>query len=123
VHDHPHDHGHSHDDEHHLVGAGTSERAFGGPVIVDVGPGVGALVVYLGSDWLDDELHLRSLDRADWSTHTGVWERRLGGSRRVVAAVYPSLPNGSYGILERDEHTILRVVDVEEAGVVEVDLR
>ena len=122
-HPHGHDHDHAHDQEHHLAGAGTSERAFGGPVVVDIGPGVGALVVYVGRDWLDDELHLRSLDRVDWSTHTGVWERQLGGSRRLIAAVYPSLPHGTYGILDRDEHTVVRVVDVEEARVVEVDLR
>jgi len=120
---HEHTHHHPHDHEHHLAGAGTSERAFGGPVVVDIGPDVGALVVYLGSEWLDDELHLRSLDRADWSTHTGVWERRLGGSRRLVAAVYPSLPSGSYGILDRGGKTVVRVVDVEEARVAEVDLR
>jgi hypothetical protein len=125
AHHHQHGHGddHSHDHEHHLAGAGTSERAFGGPVLVDIGPGVGALVVYLGRDWLDDELHLRSVDRADWSTHTGVWERNLGGSRRLVAAVYPSLPQGSYGILDRDERTVVRVVEVEEARVAEIDLR
>ena len=122
-HAHHHPHGHSHDHEHHLGGAGTSERAFGGPVVVDIGPGVGALVVYLGSDWLDHELHLRSLDRADWSTHTGVWERNLVGSRRLVAAVYPSLPRGSYGILDRDERTVVCAVDVEEARVAEIDLR
>jgi hypothetical protein len=124
-HRHPHDqsHDHSHDGEHHLAGVGTSERAFGGPVVVDIGPGVGALVVYLGRDWLDDELHLQPLDRAGWSTHTGVWERRLGGSRRVVAAVYPSLPEGAYGILDRDGRTVVRVVAVSEARVTEVDLR
>ena len=122
AHHHPHGHDRPHDHEHHLAGAGTSERAFGGPVVVDVGPGVGALVVYLGRDWLDDELHLRSLDRADWSTHTGVWERNLVGARRLVAAVFPSLPHGRYGILDRDGHTAVRVVDVEEARVREVDL-
>jgi hypothetical protein len=96
------------------------ERAFGGPVIVDVGPDVGALVVYLGSDWLDDELHLRSVDRPAWSTHTGVWERHLACSRHVVAAVFPSLPRGDYEILDR---AATRRVTVEEARVTEIDLR
>jgi hypothetical protein len=91
--------------------------------MVDVGAGVGALVVYLGNDWLDDEIHLRSLGVANWETHTGVWERHLPGSRRVVAAVYPSLPMGSYGILHRDGQTVVRAVDVDEARVTEIDLR
>jgi hypothetical protein len=121
-HVHTHGHAHSHHHEHHLAGAGTSERAFGGPVVVDVGPGVGALVVHLERDWLDHEIHLQSLDRPDWSTHTGVWERNLGGSRRLVAAVYPSLPHGTYGILGHDGHTVVRVVDVDEARVTEVVL-
>ena len=38
-----------------FTGAGTSERAFGGPVTVEVGDG--ALVVYLDNNWLD-EIHL-----------------------------------------------------------------
>jgi len=96
------------------------ERAFGGPVIVDVGPGVGALVVFLGPDWLDDELHLRSPERPGWSTHTGVWERHLAGSRHVVAAVFPSLPHGDYEILDRAAR---RVVTVDGGRVTEVDLR
>ena len=41
-----------------FTGAGTSERAFGGPVTVEVGDGAGALVVYLDNNWLDDEIHL-----------------------------------------------------------------
>jgi hypothetical protein len=88
--------------------------------MVDVGPGVGALVVHLDRDWLDHELHLRSLDRPEWSTHTGVWERHVGGSRHVVAAVYPSLPQGRYEILDRDGQTVKHVVDVLEARVTEI---
>ena len=40
-----------------FTGAGTSERAFGGPVTAEVGDGAGALVVYLDNNWLD-EIHL-----------------------------------------------------------------
>jgi hypothetical protein len=120
IHDHDHPHPHPHPHEHHLAGAGTSERAFGGPVVIDIGVGVGALVVHLDRDWLDHELHLRSTDRPGWSTHTGVWERRIGGSRHLVAAVYPSLPQGRYEILDRDGQTVMRVVDVVEATVTEI---
>jgi len=96
------------------------ERAFGGPVVVDIGPGVGALVVYLGSDWLGDEIHLRSVERTGWTTHTGVWERHVGGSHHVVAAVFPSLTPGAYEVLDRNG---ARVACVDEARVAELDLR
>jgi hypothetical protein len=122
VHDHRHHH-HHHGPEHHEAGAGTSERAFGGPVVIDVGPGVGALVVRLGREWLDHEIHLTSLDTPGWSTHTGVWERRMGGASPLVAAVYPSLPEGRYGLLDHDGRRVVQEVDVDEARVTEIDLR
>jgi hypothetical protein len=122
--DDPHGHGHGHDVEHeqHLSGAGTSERAFGGPVTVDVGGGAGALVLLLGDDWLEDEVHLRPVGADRPSTHTGVWVRRVP-SGDVVAAVFGSLPTGAYAVLDHDRSTVMADVDVADGAVVEIDLR
>jgi hypothetical protein len=76
------------------------ERAQGGPVIVDIGAGVGALVVRLHPGRIATELHLRPLDGGP-QTHTGVWERHTPNGR-VVAAVFPSLPEGHYCVLGTD---------------------
>ena len=126
-HQHPHPHGHvadehGHTGEQHLTGAGTSERAFGGPVTVEVGDGAGALVVYLDNNWLDDEIHLHPTDPGQRSTHTGVWVRRTP-SGDVVAAVFGTLPTGTYTLVDRDQITALATVDLDDATVTEIDLR
>ena len=121
VHDrHVHD-GHVHDDEQHLTGAGTSERAFGGPVTVDVGPGAGALIIMLDDDWLHDEVHLRPITAVGPSTHTGVWVRRVP-SGDVIAAVFGSLPTGSYAVLDHDRATVMATVEIGDGEVVDINL-
>ncbi len=130
AHDHGHDHPHlrlhcheeGHDGEQHLTGAGTSERAFGGPVTVDIGNGAGALVLLLDDDWLEDEVHLRPLTGGGPSTHTGVWVRKVP-SGDVIAAVFGSLPRGTYAVLDHDRSTVMVEVDVPDGRVVDVDLR
>ena len=123
-HDHPHSHSHDdgHDGERHLSGAGTSERAFGGPVTVDIGNGAGALVLLLDDDWLEDEVHLRPLNGGGPSTHTGVWVRKVP-SGDVVAAVFGSLPRGTYAVLDHDRSTVMVEVEVPDGRVVDIDLR
>jgi hypothetical protein len=120
---HPDDgHVHDHEDEHHLTGAGTSERAFGGPVTVDVGPGAGALIVLLDDDWLNDEIHLRPMTGAGQSTHTGVWVRNTPAGD-VIAAAFGTLPTGVYAVLDHDQSTVITTVDVQDGEVAEIDLR
>ena len=123
-HDHPHSHAHDagHDREQHLSGAGTSERAFGGPVTVDIGNGAGALVLLLDDDWLEDEVHLRPLNGEGPSTHTGVWVRKVP-SGDVVAAVFGSLPRGTYAVLDHDRSTVMVEIEVPDGRVVDIDLR
>ena len=123
-HDHPHSHAHDdgHDGEQHLSGAGTSERAFGGPVTVDIGNGAGALVLLLDDDWLEDEVHLRPLNGGGPSTHTGVWVRKVP-SGDVVAAVFGSLPRGTYAVFDHDCSTVMVEIEVPDGRVVDIDLR
>ena len=121
-HGHGHDHPHRHDAERYLSGAGTSERAFGGPVTVDIGNGAGALVLLLDDDWLEDEVHLRPLNGGGPSTHTGVWVRKVP-SGDVVAAVFGSLPRGTYAVFDHDCSTVMVEIEVPDGRVVDIDLR
>lgn len=112
-HDHDHGHGHGHGHE-----AGVPPP--GGPVVVDIGDDVGALIVRLDRELLGTELHLRQ-DGWDHTVHTGVWSRPLG-DRIVTVAVYPALVEGTYQILDR-AGTVRRTVGIEGGSVAELDLR
>jgi hypothetical protein len=103
VHDHAHDQ--VHDEHHHVHEAGTPPA--GGPVVVDIGDDVGALVVHVDRARVGQELHLRRHGETA-TTHTGVWERRLG-TRAVVVAVFPALVEGGYAILDRAGHPVVEV--------------
>ena len=88
-----HDHDHDHDDldPHDHPGGHGHEAGVppaGGPVVVDIGGDVGALVVHVDASRVGQELHVRRPGEAA-TTHTGIWERRLG-SRAVVVAVFPA---------------------------------
>ena len=119
IHVHGHEHTHEHDGGHeHAPEAGLPPQ--GGPVVVDIGGDVGALIVHLDRDLLGTELHLRQ-DGWDHTVHTGVWDRPLG-DRSVTVAVYPALVEGSYQVLDR-AGAVRRTVGIEGGRVAELDLR
>jgi ABC-type Zn2+ transport system substrate-binding protein/surface adhesin len=134
-HDHDHSHDHSHSgghaddhshgpDDHDHVGEVTVAPQ-GGPVILDVGGNVGAMIVHLDHDWLGHEIHVRRVrdngSVARSTVHTGVWERPLG-SNTMVVAVFCELVEGSYWLLDRSAEQLLAVTIVGGA-VAEHDLR
>jgi ABC-type Zn2+ transport system substrate-binding protein/surface adhesin len=120
-HDHPHGHHHPHDQGHdHGHGHEAGLPPQGGPVVVDIGGDVGALIVRLDAELLGTELHLRQ-DGWTHTVHTGVWDRPLG-DRMVTVAVYPALVQGTYEILGPGE-VVRRVVAIEGGRVAELDLR
>src|SRR6476660_4515173 len=88
--------GEPHRHHHHVVPRG-------GPVTLDIGDNVGALIAYVDADQLGTEIHVRADHDPDPSrtTHTGVWERTMGG-RPVVVAVFPELVEDGYGLLDAD---------------------
>ena len=52
--------------------------------------------------------------------HTGVWERQQAG-RRVTAAVFPELREGTYHVL--DEHGAdIQTVEIRGGSVTTIDL-
>jgi hypothetical protein len=73
-------------------GAGTSERAFGGPVVVDVGAAsVRSWCTSIATGSTTNCTFGQSIDRL---VDAPVYGSGTGGSRHLVAAVYPSLPRG-----------------------------
>jgi len=108
--------GHDHDHHHHYP---AGEQAAGGPVVLDIGDDRGALIVYLDRHRIGTELHIRP-DGEAATTHTGVWERHIG-PRRPVAAVFPSLPIGTYAVVG-DDGGAWTTVDIDSGSVTETTL-
>jgi hypothetical protein len=92
----------------------THGPSYDGAVMIDVGPGAGALVIHAPVTMLGREIEASALDHGHPHTHVEVRERRLP-SGTFYAAVFPSLAAGSYMVVGR-------VVDVPEASVAELSL-
>ena len=113
---HTHEH-HAHDGHDHpgpgSTGWAAGERPpDGGPVVLDIGGGYGALLVHLPDDRFGTELHVRRPGSAGPTVHTGVWRRWIGPTESVVA-VFPELPAGPWALLADDgaERTLVTVPD------------
>ena len=101
--------------EHH------EEQSFEQGVMVDVGPGAGALVIYTNDDLHGDEIEISPKgDDAD-RTHTDVLRRKIAAGY-VNAAVFGSLAEGDYRLWHRTlrEPAEVRIVSSE---VTELDWR
>ena len=93
-------------------------------VALDIGPGCGALVLYPSERFRGREIEISRRD-GDGSlpprrVHTGVHERRAD-TRRVLTAIFGSLPAGEYLVWE-DDVTPGPVVTVPDGAVAEVRL-
>jgi len=73
-----------------------------GSVVLDLGPGIGALILYTPADLDGEEIEISCDEPGARRTHSQVRPRQMPGETRY-AAVYPSLPAGRYTIW-RDEH-------------------
>jgi hypothetical protein len=82
-------------------------------VLVDVGNGKGALVLYLDRGFVDDEIEISPVGSVH-RVHTGALDRQIAAGA-VRAAVFGSLAAGSYTVW-RDAHTAATVTIV--AGTV-----
>jgi len=88
-------------------------RSDGGSVVLELGGDVGAVVVRTDDALAGAELQIEGADRSGtrYRTHAIARPRHMGGST-VFAAVFPSVPTGSYAVW----HVPGRRVDVVVAG-------
>jgi hypothetical protein len=93
-HQHPHPHDHRHDHGHadpHLEAHRPHDEA----VVLEIGDGLGALVVYTDGSLVHTEIEISPAGRDDERSHKDVLERVLGG-RSLYAAVFDRVPAGAY---------------------------
>ncbi len=93
----------------------------GGPVVLEVGPDAGALIVHVEPDRHGGELHLRRRGAHGSTIHTGIWARAAAPGAAVVA-VFASLPVDRWAILD-DDGADVREIDIHPGAVTTVDLR
>jgi len=74
---------------------GENSGVHGGPVMLDIGGDVGALVVYLPDSFAGTEIEIGWSDSDELFTHTGGHPRGTGGTLHQTA-VYPELKTGDY---------------------------
>jgi hypothetical protein len=89
-----------------------------GTVVLDIGEGVGALVVHTSDALAGAEIELARRDETTAFVHTAVRERRLPDGS-VFAGVFPALAVGDYTLLGTGERHACSVTIVE-GGVTEV---
>ncbi len=104
-----------------------AERADTGHVVLDIGDDVGALLVYTTEELRGREIDISPRDNAALRTHVEVLERKMGAST-MFAAVFPTLPAGTYSIwrdfLTDDDVTIIggAVVELDWRALVETPI-
>ncbi len=124
---HVHDHGdgHAHDHGHGHSHTQEQQPPSGISVVLDIGGGVGALIVYLASVPPGGELEARPRGDDSRRFHTGV-HPRSSDQGAVLVAVFPEVLDGAYELLDvrgaADAQAIAEVT-VHGGQVTELDLR
>ena len=90
-------------------------------VMLDLGPGAGALVLRTGADLHGVEIEISPAGRDDERSHKQVHERPVAG-RTLYGAVFDSLPSGEY-TLWLDDRPLRRHVAVAAAAVTHLELK
>ena len=85
--------------------SGVAEPAAGpsgsGAVVLELGPGAGALVLHTPAELCGAEIEISMAGRHDHRTHSLVRPRQVASGTRY-AAIYPGLPPGEYTIWRAD---------------------
>jgi len=101
---------------------GENAGVHGGPVMLDIGGDVGALVVYLPDSFAGTEIEIGWSDSDEPFTHTGVHPRGTGETLHQTA-VYPELKTGDYQLWHPYDASLLGpAVHVEGGAVAELNL-
>ncbi len=89
-----------------------------GTVVLELGPGAGALVLHAPAEMNGAEIDISLAGRDGHRTHSMVRPRHVAGGTRY-AAVYPALPPGEYTIWQ-DRATLVATVTVGDGVVTTV---
>ena len=92
-----------------------------GPAILDIGQGIGALLLHAPAFLKGREIEISLVDDASRRVHTAVLEREWGG-RRTHTAIFARLKAGDYVVWGLDGQARSRVAIVD-GGVTELDWR
>ena len=90
-------------------------------VMLDLGPGVGALVLHTGADLHGKEIEISPTGRDEDRSHKQIHERLVFG-RALYGAVFDSLPAGEYTLWLADR-PLRRNVAVAGAAVTDISLK
>jgi hypothetical protein len=126
-HDHPHGHAHDHGDGHtHAHGEGHTHEPYSARthpeyVVLEIGDGLGALIVHTDADLHGVEIEISATGADQTRQHKDVLERPLGG-RPAFSAVFDQIPDGSY-TLWIDDVARARDVRITDSTVAELDWR
>jgi hypothetical protein len=112
-----HDHDHTHDNHghHHHVAADVRSQ----PVVLDLGDGIGALIVHTDPELLGVEVEISPAGADGNRQHKEVLQRTMGPST-VNVLVYDNLPEGTY-TLWVDDAAWAREIRIESGSVAELD--
>jgi bifunctional ADP-heptose synthase (sugar kinase/adenylyltransferase) len=93
----------------------------GGPVVLDIGGVLGALVVYTAGELAGTEIEIGRVDSDEEPMHTEVHRRNLYG-REVFAGVFAQIREGHYRFLSKGRAAGSDVM-ITGGSVTEVDWR
>jgi hypothetical protein len=100
---------------------GRDDRVHTQDVVLDIGDGVGALVLYTGPELRGREIEVSRKGTDGPRVHSDIKERRVNG-RPIFAAVYDALPAGDY-VIWTDDPGPTREVTIVSGQISEVDWR
>jgi hypothetical protein len=119
---HSHDgHAHSHDGHAPHAHERYADRVHPEFVVLEIGDGVGALIVHTAPDLHGVEIEISRTGEDDRRQHKDVLERPLGGESRF-SAVFDQIEQGSYTLWVAGEARA-RDVQISDSHVAELDWR
>jgi hypothetical protein len=87
---------------------GHHHHAGEGPVVIDIGGDVGALILLAEPTMVGAEIEISPVDQPNQRQHVAVHPRQAGG-RVIHAAVYPALVAGGYELWDQKGRPVLTV--------------
>jgi len=116
-HSHPHPHGAAHDHQ----GENYSARKHPEFVVLEIGEGIGALIIHTDSDMHGIEVEISPTGHDDRRSHKEVLERSINGEP-AFTAVFDGLPAGTYTLWTAGTARA-RGVRIDDGAIAQLDWR